>query len=222
MKANGEGKNQRTAMKNENPPDVLRQVIAWLLIVALTPLAAGCDTMRDSTMTGRWWDAAVNRCLPAPKPNLKLYRTLDRDDVLVTYDELREKDDSIRRQAFFVKPNVRKLEEGKRPKFISPAKVAALKLIPVAEAGNTNPPASEIVWVKISEDSQEFTLVWHGADLGPYALPVYADRGSAVRRAVFTPISGAGDLIVVVVIVGLAVGVVFLYFYAAGQSSSNR
>ena len=209
-------------MKKKNAPDRLRQVIAWLLIVSLTPLAAGCDTMRDSTMTGRLWDAAVNRCLPAPKPNLKLYRTLDRDDVLVTYDELREKDDSIRRRAFFVKPNARKLEERKRPKFISPAKVSALKLIPVAEAGNTNAPTGELVWVKISQDSQEFTLVWHGADLGPFVLPVYVDRGSAFRRAVVTPITGAGDVIVVVIIVGLAVGVVLLYFYAAGQTSNNR
>ena len=209
-------------MKNQNPPDRLRQFIAWLLIVSLTPLANGCHTMRDSTMTGRWWDAAVNRCLPAPKPNLKLYRALDRDDVLVTYDELREKDDSIRRRAFFLKPNLRMLEERKRPKFISPAKMAALKLIPVSKAGNTIPPASEMVWVKISEDSQEFTLVWHGADLGPYVLPVYVDRGSALRRAVVTPITGAGDVVVVVIIVGLAVGVIFLYFYAAGQNSSNR
>src|SRR5438045_490366 len=97
--------------------------------------------MRESTITGRLWgEGGANRCLPAPEPKLKLYRGPDSDDVLVTYDELREKNDSIQRRAFFLKPNVRKLEERKKPKFVSPSKLAEPRWIPVAEAGSTNAP----------------------------------------------------------------------------------
>src|SRR2546425_3818235 len=145
-------------MKRSDESDRWRPFTACLLVVALSPLATGCDTLRDSTITGRLWDAGgVNRCLPAPTPNLKLYRTPDSRDVLVTYDELREKSDSIRRRAFFFKPNVRRLEERKRPKFISAEKVVELKLVPVAEAGKTNAPVGEVILARITVDNQEFT-----------------------------------------------------------------
>jgi hypothetical protein len=139
--------------------------------------------------------------------------------VLVTYDEFREKNDSIRRRAFFFKANVRKLEERKKPRFISPAKVAELNMVPVREVGNPNGPADEVVVVKVSREGQEFTLVWHGAELGPYALPVYVDRSSQVRRAFLTPLTTMGDVLVVVVIVGVVAGVIFVYGYAQGNRS---
>lgn len=206
-------------MKRSDEPDRWRQLIAGLLVAALAPLATGCDTVRDSTITGRLWDAGgVNRCLPAANPNLKLYRTPDSKDVLVTYDELREKSDSIRRRAFFFKPNVRRLEDHKRPKFISPAKVMELSLVPVAEGGDTNAPAGEVIFARISADNHEFTLMWFGTDLGPYALPVYVDRSSEVRRTLLTPLAAMGDVIVVVVVVAVVAGVIFAYSYAAGPT----
>jgi len=210
------------ANKNDRP-DGWRQFIACFLAASLAPLATGCDTMRDSTMTGRLWDAGgVNHCLPAPTPNLKLYRTPDDQDVLVTYDELLEKSDSIRRRAFFFKPNVRRLEDRKRPKFVNPDQVMELKLVPVSEFGNTNAPAEEVVFAKVSGDGQEFTLIWFGADLGPYALPVYVDRGSAFRRALLTPLTTTGDVIVAVVAVGVVAGAIAAYSYACSAATSNR
>ncbi len=202
--------------------ETVRSFIACLLVVSLTLLSTGCDTLGDSTITGRLWDAGgANRCLPAPRPNLKLYRTSDNRDVLVAYDELREKNDSIRRRAFFLKPNVRRLEDRKRPKFISPDKMVALKLVPLPEVGSTNAPAGEVIFAKVSEDNQEFTLVWFGTDLGPYALPVYLDPGSAARRTLLTPLAAMGDLIVVIVAVAVVAGVVVGYGYAAGHTCCN-
>jgi hypothetical protein len=213
----------RCCSNKNDRPDGWRQFIACFLAVSLAPLATGCDTMRDSTMTGRLWDAGgINRCLPAPTPNLKLYRTPDDKDVLVTYDELREKNDSIRRRAFFFQPNVRRLEDHKRPKFVSPDKVRELELVPVAEFGNTNAPAEEVVFSKTSADGQAFTLIWFGADLGPYALPVYVDRGSEVRRALLTPLTTTGDVIVAVVVVALVAGAIARYGYACSAATDHR
>jgi hypothetical protein len=143
-------------------------------------------------MTGRLWDAdGVNRCLPAPKPNAKLYWTADHQDVLVTYDELREKTDSIRQRAFFFKANVRRLEDRKKPRFVEPAKIVELGLVQIPVVGGTNASPQETVLVKLSEDGQEFTLLWSGTDLGPYALPVYLDRGSETKRFLLTPLTAA-------------------------------
>src|SRR5437016_11019336 len=203
--------NQRTARLN--------QFLGSVLAVCLPLLSTGCDTVRDSSMTGRLWDAGgVNRCLPAPKPNAKLYLTDDRQDVLVTYDELREKSDSIRRRAFFFKPNLRRLEDRKKPKFVDPAKIAELSLAPVPEVGRTNAPLQETILVKLSADGQEFTLLWSGTDLGPYALPVYLDRGDETKRFLLTPLTATGDVIVVIVVVAVVAGAVGAYAYAASSS----
>src|SRR5437667_8743495 len=199
--------NQRTARLN--------QFLGSVLAVCLPLLSTGCDTVRDSSMTGRLWDAGgVNSCLPAPKPNAKLYLTADRQDVLVTYDELREKNDAIRRRAFYFKPNVRRLEDRKKPRFVEPAKIVDLTLVQIPEVG-TNASPQETILVKLSDDGQEFTLLWSGIALGTHALPVYLDRGSETKRFLLTPLTAAGDFIVVVVVVAAAAGAFFAYGYAS-------
>lgn len=166
-------------------------------------------------MTGRLWDAGgVNRCLPASKPNAKLYWIADHHDVLVTYDELREKNDSIQRRAFFFKPNVRRLEDRKKPRFVEPAKIVELSLAPIPAVGSTNASPQENILVKLSDDGQEFTLLWSGTDLGPYPLPVYVDRESQTKRFLLTPLTATGDFVVVVLVVAAAVGAVAAYSYA--------
>src|ERR1043165_6556347 len=181
-------------MKSNQRCRRFQQMVTTFLIVGLAILPTGCETARDSSMTGRLWDeGGVNRCLPALKPNTKLYRTADGKDVLVTYDELREKNDSVRRRAFFFNPNVRKLEDRKKPKFIDPARIPELSLVEIPEVGGTNDLPRETIFVKLSADGQEFTLIWSGADLGPYALPVYLDPGSETKRLLLTPVTAAGD-----------------------------
>src|ERR1043166_5235735 len=119
-------------MKSKQVSAQLNDFVAMFLAFWVPLLSTGCDTMRDSSMTGRLWDAdRVNRCLPAPKPNARLYWVADHQDVLVTYDELREKNDSIQRRAFFFKPNVSRLEDRKKPKFVEPAKIVELSLAQV-------------------------------------------------------------------------------------------
>jgi hypothetical protein len=194
----------------------LNQFVGTVLAVCLPLLSTGCDTVRDSSMTGQLWEAGgVNRCLPAPKPNAKLYWAAGRQDVLVTYDELREKNDSIRRRAFFFKPNVRRLEDRKKPRFVEAARIVDLSLPQIPEVGGTNASPQETILVKLSDDGQEFTLLWSGTDLGPYALPVYLDRGSETKRFLLTPLTATGDVIVVLVVVAVVAGAVLAYGYAS-------
>jgi hypothetical protein len=206
-------------MRSQQQTARLDDFVATFLALCVPLLSTGCDTMRDSSMTGRLWDAdGLNRCLPAPKPNAKLYWVADHQDVLVTYDELREKTDFIQRRAFFFKPNVRRLEDRKKPRFVEPAKIFQLSLAQIPAVGSTNASPQEIIFVKLSEDGQEFTLLWSGTELGPYPLPVYLDRGSQARRVLMTPLTATGDFIVVVAVVAVAVGAVAAYSYACSGS----
>jgi hypothetical protein len=202
-------------MKTNQQTARLNQFVGSILAVCLPLLSTGCDTVRDSSMTGRLWDAdGVNRCLPAPKPNAKLYWTADHQDVLVTYDELCEKTDSIRQRAFFFKANVRRLEDRKKPRFVEPAKIVELSLVQIPAVVGTNASPQETILVRLSDDGKEFTLHWSGTDLGPYALPVYLDRGSETKRFLLTPLTAAGDFIVVVVVVAVVASAVLAFSYA--------
>jgi len=87
-------------MNRHNKSSESQRFVAGLLIVCLTIVSTGCESVRESSITGRFWDGGgANRYLPAPQSNVRFYRTSDSHEVLVTYDELREKDDSIRRRA---------------------------------------------------------------------------------------------------------------------------
>jgi hypothetical protein len=201
----------------------LREFTAATLVVSLTWLTAGCGTVGDSSLTGRLWESSGrNRCLPASHPNLKLYRAVDRDDVLVTYDELRETNDSTRRRAFFFKPKVRRLEQRKKPRFIRLDKMGVLNLLPVPEAGQTNAPIGEVVFVRVSGEGREFTLVWHGSEIGPYVLPTYLDNGGRAKRMLLTPLANLGDAAMVVIAIAVVAGVVvgYGYLYSLGHEQN--
>jgi hypothetical protein len=193
-------------------------VVTNALIVALLHLTTGCDTMRDETMTGKLWDEGQkNYYAPAPHPNAALYRTADSRDVLVTYDELREANDAIHRRAYFLLPNLRRLEDNQKPKFVDPAKIVSLNLSPVPDAGRTNEMPQETIFVRWSDDGQEFRLLWGGKELGPYLLPLYVDRRSEARRTFLTPFTSGGDLLVALVYVGVIAAGVVGYAYASGR-----
>lgn len=197
----------------KNDGNCLHALTTGALIPLLTLLTSGCSTIRDSTLTGRLWESR-SLCVPSAEPDVKVYRRPDNSDVLITYDELRERNDEIRRRAFFFKPNLKRLEQHRKPQFVVLAVVDEMKLIPVILVTNNIPPPEPIV-ARLSPASQSFTLVWDGKEHGPYDLPVYVDEASETERALLTPLMVTGDIIIAVAIVAGIAGLVVLYAYAS-------
>src|ERR1044071_3202116 len=154
-------------MKPIRQPNPLRQFVSVLLVVALAPLVAGCDTFQNYPFTVSLWSVGgANRCMPAPDPAMKLYRKTDDQDVLVTYDELRERDGRVVRRAFFFRPNVDRLAQGKKPHFGNANTVVRSNLVAVAGINGTNAAGAGPVTFQFSESAKEFTIVWDGRELG--------------------------------------------------------
>jgi hypothetical protein len=189
-----------------------RLIISGALIPCLVLFTTGCESVRDRTLTGKLWsESKLN--LPAAAPNAEFFRHSDNRDVLVTYDELRERNDGVRRRAFFFKANLKRLEQHKKPRFVSPGVVIEMNLVPVTAVTNNIPPPEPIV-ARLSPASQSFTLVWDGQEYGPFDLPVYADEATRTERALLTPLTVTGDVIIAVAIVAVVGGVIVLYAYA--------
>jgi hypothetical protein len=200
-------------------PDGWRHFVTSLLAASLALPITGCDSLHNYPFTVSLWSVGgANRCTPAPVPAVKLYRELDDHDVLVTYDELREKDGRIRRRAFFFRANIDRLERGQKPHFVSTNAVMRLNLVAVAEIGATNAPVTDPITFRFSETAREFTIVWETQELGPYGLPDYVDAVARTKRVLLTPLVVTTDVVIAAVAVGTVVGIIGLWGWAGANS----
>src|SRR5260370_23953552 len=147
---------------------------------------------------------------PADNPHLQLFQSARTNDVLVQYDEVREKNEKIRRRAFFLNPNLERLEGGKKPRFVSPRKSDNLQPIPLVSEPHAADNSQGLIGV-VSSNGHEVTLRDQGLALASFSLPVYETAGGRVERVILTPVAATCD----VVIVGVVAGVILAYWWAA-------
>ena len=147
-----------------------------LFLRAKTLAVAGLSLFLTGCLTPALWKESdlVDHFKPASDARVQLFAKPDHTGVLVLYDETREERDSVRRRAFFLKPNEIKLQERERPQFTNPAAAAKLQPVPLIgrDATGTNAPPDQLQ-VRLSEDGHRFTLLERGEERGAYDLPVY-------------------------------------------------
>jgi hypothetical protein len=192
----------------------LHQLTTGALISCLALVTTGCESVRDASLTGRLWTGSPLN-VPAPEPNAKFFRRTDNRDVLVTYDELCERKDKIRRRAFFFQANLERLEQHKKPRFVNPNLASEMNLVLLTVVTNAI-PAPEPILTRLSPDLRSFTLVRDGKEYGPFDLPVYVDASGWTERVLLTPLAVTGDVVIAAAIIAVAGGVVVLYAYASG------
>jgi hypothetical protein len=192
----------------------MKRGIYWLMI-GLVPLLAGCECVQDNTLTGRLWneDFVLNHHEPAPHPNLKAFAKADGKDVLVEYDETREKDYKIHRRAFFLLANKEKLEAGKKPRFVKLRLADNLQPVPVYGGTDAVSTKMTAMWIMLSPDEKRVALFFGDAEAANLNLPVYRSWGTKFNRVMLTPVALAGDTAVV----GGLLALLAVYLYASGS-----
>lgn len=171
-----------------------RAIVLTLLLVG----AAGCASDDSIFLTQRLWQSETFRHFHEPASDLRLevYRSETPPDYLVTYDEVREKDGRIRRRAFYLQANSNRLSSRRRPDFVNPGKAAGLEAIPVDA---------------IIADGDG----WHlrkadGSTIG-FPSPTYASRGGKALKILLTPLTIAGDTVIVGSILGVFVASAYVH-----------
>jgi hypothetical protein len=192
---------------------VSRVLACLCLVFALT----GCETAQDYSLTAKLWSNPEMRHFaePAVEANLEVF-ILHSGEMLVRYDELRERDGRIRRRAYLVSENVDRLSKHKKPRFADPTIARNLQPVPITSlpmVQSNSPPA--IVSVCYLKDRKEFVLTGMPSLNGTYELPVYAENNGNAMRVVLTPFAVGGDIGVV----GVVAGIVAAYAYAHGAAS---
>ena len=197
-------------MKSKDPWS--RKAIRFLLTACLAPGLTGCRELNDWPLTYRLWDdrafARFNE--PADNPHLQLFQSARTNDVLVQYDEVREKNEKVRRRTFFLNPNLERLEHGKKPRFVNPSKADNLQPIPLVSELPASDNSHSLIGV-VSTHGHEVTLRDQDRELASFSLPVYETAGGKVERVILTPVAATCD----VVIVGVVAGVIVAYAWAS-------
>jgi hypothetical protein len=181
---------------------VRRQLLTMALLLPL--LTGGCAT--NALWTRARLDAWNE---PADNPRLQLFDASRQKDLLVVYDEYSERHDSTRTRAYFLNQNEKRVEQGRKPHFVSAQlsrelpPVPALQTLPLA---NTN--FSPTVYAVISTNKQSFTI-YSSEQRTNHDMPVYNDGWGRTDRIALTPVAVVADL----TIVG---GFLFLEFWSVG------
>ncbi len=195
----------------------LRRFIAAVPAVALVPWLAGCQSY---PFTRALWQESelVKHCAPAYHPNLQLYQSTRPADILVEYDEMRERDDRIRRRAYYLHANRQRIEARRKPRFVRTDTAQGLSPIPVFQASvsATNIPPGAGVCATLSTNGFNFTVRSAAGVVSAFTLPAYEDSFTTAQRAALTPVTVVGDVVVGAVLVGSVLGLIWLAHGAPG------
>jgi len=173
---------------------------AWLLFLpVLSLLTSGCTAML--------WQHTDWDCHPAPQPRVELFNATREKDVLVVYDEKSDRSKVIRRRAYLLRHNEKRIINQWQPVFVTPASVGRLEPIPTFFSVNdaTNPPPYFAV---VATNAMSFTLFTNQVPLGIHDLPWYQDPMGQRERAICAPVAVTIDAAIVA---GIVYGALLYY-----------
>lgn len=170
---------------------------AFLLSVSLglALFLCGCVT------SALWREADFKE--PSPEPRLNLYEARQAGDVLVSYEEVSDRNGELKRRAFYLNRYAAKQYSEGKPRFVDPKEALKLDSIPVFEPGH-EPDSLNGLYAVRGRSPAEFALFNDGQALGSYSLPVYRDGLDQTRRVAVTPFAVVADAVIIGSVVGLA------------------
>lgn len=165
------------------------RMVRVILVAAILCLGGlGCETCYPSLTCGLWNRSTFRSFRePAENPRIAVYQSKTGRDFLVTYDEARESSDSIRRRAFYLEANLKRLQAGRKPHFSRPAQAQGLTLLPLAP----------------SSDGRTLTVTNAAGQLTTAELPTYPAPCGEVLRVLVTPLAVVGDTAIAATVVGV-------------------
>src|SRR6266852_3069296 len=186
-------------------------------------LLTGCETTQKYSLTYKLWSnpELANWAEPAQAPHLALFVGPPGQDVLVQYDETRERKEAVSRRAYFLAQSAGRIAKGKKPHFVNPHLARTMAPVPI-EVGtprtrNVAPQRAALIAI-CNDQACEFWLFRDSKLEGPFQLPAYLESNGNLTRVALTPFAVAGDT----VMVGIVAAAVGGYMYAAGVVSSSQ
>ena len=179
----------------------------WLVSALALLTLTGCGLHRES-FTYKLWHTDEFRHWREPATNAAVTVNFSpaRKDYLVTYNSLRDGDNTPRRQSYFLGDYQARLLEEKKPRLVSTKKLE-LTSVPLNSA--TTPPCAHFEHV--------LTIHTPEGEIGPYKLPTYVETDGAFVKTALTPLTVIGDVTCLSLLIGL---IGLIGFASSGASFS--
>lgn len=160
-----------------------RNLLFVVLLVLQAPLWTGCTALLWERSTLSTYYHAAN---PA---NLQVYYSDERKDLLVQYDEARNKEKSVRTRYYWLQPNVKLTDHGRKPNFTRPpVSLDAMQLLPQTPiAFNPTPPALKELHLVCRPDDIRFEIYSGTNQLKSCILPDYDGQQKTALKVLLTP-----------------------------------
>ena len=188
---------------------LLRVIISSTLLFAL----AGCETAHEYSLTYKLWDKGSRPfCRPALEPNFAVFASQTNRDVLVRYNALSEREDSIECRAYFVFTNEARIAALEKPRYVAVTLITNMSPIPVVAKTNVVMDSGMLARYPVNTDhGPGFELYRDGRSEGTHALPVYNEEklGTASRVAL-TPAAVVGDTLMVAGVIATCGAVIWI------------
>ena len=172
----------------------------FLLLVLQAPLWSGCTALlwKKSTFATYYH--------PADPANLQLYYSEARKDLLVQYDESREKEKKVQRRSYWLEPNLTIVNDGRKPEFVAPASLERLTPVPLSATKPDTPPLGfKGLYVVCETHDPRFTIYSGTNELNSCILPIYHDNEQIAVKVLLTPAALVADATLVGGLIGLYV-----------------
>jgi hypothetical protein len=178
-----------------------------VLLVLQAPLWTGCTAML--------WERSTfaNYYHAAGPPNLQLYYSDERNDLLVQYDESRNKEKKVRTRYYWLEPNVKSTEAGRKPVFVKHASLDGLQVLPQTPVLlDPIPPGMNGLYVVCRPDDIRFQVYSGTNEVNSYILPDYDGGQKTALKILLTPPAVLVDATV------LGAAIYLLFYLNSGDS----
>ncbi len=178
------------------------------LLALLSCLMTGCVT------SALWEDGRFARFRePAAPPNLRLFESEAKHDILVQYDEWQDVSEKLRPRTYWLGQDRKPFSNPHKPAFVSSRAVKGLSPIPIYDSSGFVAQANVGLAAVMVWNPTGFTLYSGDRALGDYALPVYEVGLARTKKMLLTPLAVTADA-------GIVAGYLFL-IYAQGCAGGN-
>jgi hypothetical protein len=150
---------------------------------------------------------------PALSPNLRLYESKQKNDILVVYKEYAERNESTNTRAYWLNKNEKRVENQYAPGFVRKGSASHLTPIPVFYSVPEKADFTRGSYAVCETNQQSFKLFSNGREICSFSLPVYKDRRGSIEKIALTPFAVSAD----VTVVGACAGVYYLYLRDTAQ-----
>jgi len=164
----------------------------FVLLAVQIVFVSGCTSVL--------WDKSTfaREYHPADPASLHLYYSKERKDILVQYDELNVADKEIRPRFYWLEPNATRINDSRKPHFVSAKASEDLILIPLSESHPDSVlPDSKALYAVSKPKEDLFTLYLGPEQVDLYRLPDYQDSSQRVKQVLLTPFAVAVDATII-------------------------